>query len=59
MRTRLLVICLVQLHKTAEPALLPVQAMDVVSLLLSSVAKGIAARLATLLERKCGADRSL
>lgn len=51
-------ICLVQLHKMAEPALVPVQAMDILSLLLSSAAKGIAARLATPLERKSGADRS-
>lgn len=45
-------ICLVQLHKIAEPALVPFQVLDILSLLLGSVAKGIASRLDTTLERK-------
>jgi len=40
-------ICLVQLHGMAEPARVPAQAMDIVSLLLSRAVKGLAARLAT------------
>lgn len=58
MGTWALATCLVQLHETSEPALVPIWALDIESLLLGSAVKGIAARLATSLERKSGADRS-